>query len=89
MRGASWWRLAAALLLAAAAGVRRCACKNEEAHWMAGEWAQVDYSIYHTKCARALRRARRAPPASVRLHCCPAQRAFAQRAASAALARRP
>jgi len=53
MRRASWGRLAAALLLAAAAGVRRCTCKNEEAHWMAGEWAQVDYSIYHTKCARA------------------------------------
>ncbi len=88
MRRASWGRLAAALLLAAAAGVRRCTCKNEEAHWMAGEWAQVDYSIYHTKCAprsgaRSNAHCARTP-ARGRLHCCPR----ARRTASAAPGRR-
>lgn len=52
MTRASWWQLAAPLLLLLLGGsLLRCQGANENTHWMAGEWAQVDYSIYHTKCA--------------------------------------
>lgn len=55
MRRAGWWQLAPLpLLLLVAALARTCGAANENTHWMAGEWAQVDYSIYHTKCAPSL-----------------------------------
>ena len=58
MTRASWWQLAAPLLLLLlGGGLLRCQGANENTHWMAGEWAQVDYSIYHTKCASLSNRA--------------------------------
>lgn len=58
MTRVSWWQLAAPLLLLLlGGGLLRCQGANENTHWMAGEWAQVDYSIYHTKCASLSNRA--------------------------------